>query len=677
MGWAQIQKLLHSADLLCGRSAISIPESLYLHYDQVRYLIRKQIRVLGKKDPDVFKSLAMWNSALIEANWNTYFPTPVDSPGFIFAFQSAWQKEQMLIHGKSMLMLDATHNTVSNYSIGDGRKVSLYTFMIRDPIVGKGLPICWAFTCSLAQEPIQAVLSWLRTSAGYVPRAIMSDCALAIRNAVQAAYEDMEDAPCHYWCIFHVLKAYRTRATTYVNNYLQEAISDFRKLMYCRVNPDQLWEAFADKWGAISAPFLNYVATQWYQNVARWSMFYRVSDHQGVHTNNYTESWHRILKTRYLPPPERRRMDEVVQIFRDDVLPSYQRNSARVDLGFERQTTNKFQLRAKLLAKSYTPDSLRLIGAALIETHSHFTIGSFTNPLEATWTITRQTGEQGGKDRLTSCTCPHFRTTSSACKHMYYVAQQHRLLVVEEPAEDEPEIDIDSVLGMLDQWTWVEDNHFAMITGTPSGSTVGPNGRGLLHHSTSLLHHSTNVAQDQANVRHETMNHPLVPLLNQYSPSRLRNVRTILSRHVYEVSSDDNDEVEIISNNEVEIISDGRNSLGHNKRARREESSSSSATTISSRGNNKRSRRGESTSSGTTSTTNLTAKEVQKEVSLLQASGLRALKRVEEHLRDPKHRKNFCEGSSVASMEQFRDAALENLAMVEEVCGIGSRKQIR
>ena len=130
--------------------------------------------------------------------------------------------------------------------------------------------------CPDNREPIQSVLSWLRASAGYVPRAIMSDCALAIRNAVQAAYEDMDDGPYHYWCIFHVLKAYRTRATTYVNNRLEEALVDFRELMFSRVSPDDLWGNFAAKWANISAPFLKYVATTWYQNIDRWALFYRV-----------------------------------------------------------------------------------------------------------------------------------------------------------------------------------------------------------------------------------------------------------------------------------------------------------------------------------------------------------------------------------------------------------------
>ena len=104
----------------------------------------------------------------------------------------------------------------------------------------------------------------------------MSDCAIAIRNTVQAAYQDMDNAPKHYWCIFHVLKAFRTRAITYVINHLKEAIGDFRRLMFSRVRLDRLWDEFSVKWGRISPQFLNYVATQWYQNLERWAIFYRV-----------------------------------------------------------------------------------------------------------------------------------------------------------------------------------------------------------------------------------------------------------------------------------------------------------------------------------------------------------------------------------------------------------------
>jgi hypothetical protein len=57
----------------------------------------------------------------------------------------------MLRHGSNMVMLDATHNSTSNYFLSAGDKISLWTFMIRDPITGKGLPVAWAFTASAAE----------------------------------------------------------------------------------------------------------------------------------------------------------------------------------------------------------------------------------------------------------------------------------------------------------------------------------------------------------------------------------------------------------------------------------------------------------------------------------------------------------------------------------------------
>jgi hypothetical protein len=57
----------------------------------------------------------------------------------------------MADHGCAMLMLDATHNSVSNYFLTDGEKVSLWTFMIWDPTLGKGVPVAWAFTASAAK----------------------------------------------------------------------------------------------------------------------------------------------------------------------------------------------------------------------------------------------------------------------------------------------------------------------------------------------------------------------------------------------------------------------------------------------------------------------------------------------------------------------------------------------
>jgi hypothetical protein len=106
--------------------------------------------VLAKRNPDPFISINLWHENLQAQGWNSYLHALNDSPDFVFAFQSPWQKEQLLNHGWGMLMLDSTHKSANNRSLSNGCKFSLYTFVIRDPIVGKGLPVCWAFTASAA-----------------------------------------------------------------------------------------------------------------------------------------------------------------------------------------------------------------------------------------------------------------------------------------------------------------------------------------------------------------------------------------------------------------------------------------------------------------------------------------------------------------------------------------------
>jgi hypothetical protein len=99
----------------------------------------------------VLKSLELWSHALNHHRWNTQADLQ-DNKHFMFAFQSGWQRDMMLSHGSNMLMMDATHNSTSNYFLSDGKKISLWTFMICDPIVGKGLPVAWAFTASAAKQ---------------------------------------------------------------------------------------------------------------------------------------------------------------------------------------------------------------------------------------------------------------------------------------------------------------------------------------------------------------------------------------------------------------------------------------------------------------------------------------------------------------------------------------------
>jgi hypothetical protein len=74
------------------------------------------------------------------------------------------------------------------------------------------------------------------------------------------------------------------------------------------------------------------------------------------------------LKTSYLPPPDRLRIDKVLQILTDEVESHYRWVQLQVEGGFAGQTTNQFQQRAKLLAEAFTEEELQLLGVVCSET---------------------------------------------------------------------------------------------------------------------------------------------------------------------------------------------------------------------------------------------------------------------------------------------------------------------
>ena len=125
-----------------------VPEAHKITYNCVQYLIRTRMSMLAKRDPDVFKSLHMWGDYLCNKGWHTYAPFIVDSKDFLYVIQSPWQRDLMVKYGQSVFLINATHNTVSNFFLSDGRKVSFYTVMVHNHLVGKGTPVCWALTVS-------------------------------------------------------------------------------------------------------------------------------------------------------------------------------------------------------------------------------------------------------------------------------------------------------------------------------------------------------------------------------------------------------------------------------------------------------------------------------------------------------------------------------------------------
>jgi hypothetical protein len=91
----------------------------------------------------------------------------------------------------------------------------------------------------------------------------MSDCALAIANAVANVYLGSTNAPKHYWCLFHVLKAFCGKAKTYLGDRWLEAFTEFCTIMYSQKDPTSTSQEYLLRWHQTSPGFVGYVNQQW------------------------------------------------------------------------------------------------------------------------------------------------------------------------------------------------------------------------------------------------------------------------------------------------------------------------------------------------------------------------------------------------------------------------------
>jgi hypothetical protein len=123
------------------------------------------------------------------------------------------------------------------------------------------------------------VLIWLHKSTGFIPLLFMSDCALAITKAIALVFQDHTQAPKHYWCLFHVLKAFKKKAQTHLPDKWEAAFSQFRVIVYLPNNPRVPLFNYMLHWGQVSPRFQNYVEQQWAPRMHNLAIYYRMVSH--------------------------------------------------------------------------------------------------------------------------------------------------------------------------------------------------------------------------------------------------------------------------------------------------------------------------------------------------------------------------------------------------------------
>lgn len=140
--------------------------------------------------------------------------------------------------------------------------------------------------------------------------------------------------------------------------------SDFVNMIYAPI-PFDAYIAFINKWTVKEFRFGAYVCNVWYKCIPQWAVALREVPLQGIHTNNFVESWHRNLKYNFLSRTKTPRPDEFVHGLVVDVEPSFRKAVHATQLGFASKSTTKFQGISKGQADTYSLADLDAIGVRI------------------------------------------------------------------------------------------------------------------------------------------------------------------------------------------------------------------------------------------------------------------------------------------------------------------------
>ncbi|EGG10273.1 uncharacterized protein MELLADRAFT_60661 [Melampsora larici-populina 98AG31] len=159
---------------------------------------------------------------------------------------------------------------------------------------------------------------------------------------------------------------------------------------------------------------------------------------QGIHTNNFTESYHRVLKYNFLSRHTLRRPDDLLQTLVDKAEPDFRQSVLTTTLGFRPQRATKYQNIAKGLLETYSNSDLADLGVSIQPyKENKWTISSFTRPMLATYTVNTTPPKDGKVGYVNNCNCTHFLKNKSSCKHMYVLTRQTGFNIL----ETNPEVD--------------------------------------------------------------------------------------------------------------------------------------------------------------------------------------------------------------------------------------------
>ncbi|KAF9163563.1 hypothetical protein DFQ26_002412 [Actinomortierella ambigua] len=384
-----------------------------------------------RKDRDPILSPINWPETIDAVGGFSFYDRSDRTSGVYFGFATKWQLQQLHTHGRT-LCVDVTRDVF-------GQKTYLFTLVIKSRDVGLGVPVAFLLSKSTDSNILVAWLEGICTKLkqmfssdgreyNYRPNAVMRLDLRAIlyEKDISAAAELIAQFRVK-WKRQKPMVAYLNKGYFGTDPLANDTDNDDDGNNDDDFGDDDDVEEDAES-TAVEGLTVGEAFPQTTQGLAvdefeaitrkrkHWMLCYRQDiSYPCIDANNYIEAWHSSLEQHFIREKQQRRVDNVIYVLNDIVVPHFQQKCIRgpVNVGMI-NPTQKIETELVKRVKDHIAAN-GFVGMRQSSAHT-IAIQSFTTP-ETEYFI-QLDFSRSTTGHIISCTCPSFADSEMSCKHI-------------------------------------------------------------------------------------------------------------------------------------------------------------------------------------------------------------------------------------------------------------------
>lgn len=414
---------------------------LYISYIDVYNIVNEEIKgiiFLGNQKEGYSEDVSIKEWIISSKDDESYTcdnPSWGSSLGFMYGFQTEFQRRILKSKSAQIVCIDGTHGTTSH-------KTNLFTLLVRDNDGGQGVPIAHLISEKKAKNTLVYWLEAIKEqNKEWQSHTFLTDCDYAQQSAINVVYPEATILLCQW----HVKNAWQKNKNKINGDskyfkpqeknenggnvfkwserqVTQKAalnelggIMRIRDVSQARSKLDEYltqWLEFNEtKW-------VEYIRKEYQNNCEKWIDAYRLYEHQEMNTTNFIEAWHKKLKYTYLGAKQNHHIDTLIWTLRN-ALKDNEFECEAIQLMIGRMKPRQKEQRQRELA-GLNFDIFKFPGGRQYSVKS-----SKDSQYEVSINDYVQQQSNNIKPAHFECTCVDFKYRGMACKHIFAVYQRY------------------------------------------------------------------------------------------------------------------------------------------------------------------------------------------------------------------------------------------------------------